>query len=280
MGSPGEFHYYLDSPATLQLLVEERGISPSDLDWDRVRRQKTDPLFDAFRVEEFQGRLLFLKHEAMISRFHAMLELACHKSSGAVELATLRQGPELHNLVQAPVIAYKIDPYHPDKKTWQDDDEKELLPHRPDAFFTLRFHDEFDGSRELHYFYEADRKRTTNPKKIWRKFRAHFYYVVKHDLHRQHYKVPRIRAVLFETHDRRWLEHLRAQACHAAVYGDGKPPTQLFWFTTSEIFTKVIEGAKGPPLPRYLHEPECILKPIWRTATEDEKAPLHRLAEG
>src|SRR5437764_753555 len=61
--------------ATLQLLVEERGFMPSDHDWERVRRQKGEPLFDAFRVEELQGRLLFLKHEAMISRFHAMLEL-------------------------------------------------------------------------------------------------------------------------------------------------------------------------------------------------------------
>jgi hypothetical protein len=206
--------------------------------------------------------------------------MACRKSAGSVELAAWRQGPQLHQLVEAPVIAHKIDPYHPDKKAWQDQDEKELLPHRPDAFFTLRFIDDIEGtSHELHYFYEADRKRTTNPKKIWRKFRAHFYYVIKRDLHRQHYNVPRIRAVLFETLDRRWLEYLRQQACHAAVYGEGKPPSPLFWFTTSEIFTKVISAGNGAELPRYLHEPECILKAIWRTATEDEKAPLHRLSE-
>src|SRR2546428_2197206 len=28
-------------------------------------------------IEEMQGKLLFLKRESMISRFHAMLELAC-----------------------------------------------------------------------------------------------------------------------------------------------------------------------------------------------------------
>ena len=94
VGSPGEFHYYLDSPATLQLLVEERDINPADLDWERVRRQKAEPLFDAFRTEELQGRLLFLRHEVMISRFHTMLELACRKSGGAVELAAWRQGPQ------------------------------------------------------------------------------------------------------------------------------------------------------------------------------------------
>src|SRR5205823_4407948 len=113
-----------------------------------------------------------------------------------------RQGAQLHDLVTAPAMVYRADPYHPEKKTWQEDDEKETLPHGPDAFFTLRFNDDIDGSHELHYFYEADRKRTTNPKRIWRKFRAHIYYVIKQDLHRKHYNVPRIRAVLFETFDR------------------------------------------------------------------------------
>jgi len=43
-------------------------------------------------IEEMQGKLLFLKHEAMISRFHAMLELACNQSTGRAELVPpLRQ---------------------------------------------------------------------------------------------------------------------------------------------------------------------------------------------
>ena len=64
-------------------------------------------------------------------------------------------------------------------------DENEKLPHRPDAFFGLHYHD-LEGDEKTHYyFYEADRK-TMNVPKMNRKFRSHFHYVVKRKLHSEH----------------------------------------------------------------------------------------------
>ena len=81
--NPGEFHYYLDNVEALNLLVN-RGADPADLEYEEVRRNREkrySDVNDPSLSEEMQGRLLFLKHEAMISRFHAMLDIACARSN-------------------------------------------------------------------------------------------------------------------------------------------------------------------------------------------------------
>ncbi len=50
-------------------------------------------------------------------------------------------------------------------------------------------------------------------------------------------------------------------------------PSPLFWFTTSEAFTGPLP-ASGPRKPRYLDEPELILKRIWHTPTHDKPFSL------
>src|SRR5207253_10868074 len=80
--NPGEFHYYLDNPEALHLLVAHGAVA-EDLEFDEVRRNREKRYCDVnnpHRIEEMQGKLLFLKHEVMISRFHAMLEIACLRS--------------------------------------------------------------------------------------------------------------------------------------------------------------------------------------------------------
>src|SRR5437016_944881 len=102
--NPGEFHYYLDNTAALHLLVDQ-GADPNDLEFEEVSRNREKAYCDVNspkRVEEMQGRLLFLKHEVMISRFHAMLETACGQSGGRVELTDFQQGPVLWNKVEVP----------------------------------------------------------------------------------------------------------------------------------------------------------------------------------
>jgi len=230
-----EFCYNLHNREALDLLVRFGKTDTSELDWDQVRQNRDNP---------FTGvkRLLFVDHELVISRFHATLELACRRSHGAVELLTWRQGPRLHNSV---VVSKLID-----------DREHEGLPHRPDAFLTLRFRDTTGQQQCSHFFYEADRA-TTHAGRMKQKFRAHFQYVVKQELHRRDYKVHPIRAVLFEAPAGARMDDLSAWASDEIV--SGPKPSRLFWFTSSELFTQTKPQQDGKkPLPRFLHQPEFI----------------------
>lgn len=260
--NPGEFHYYLDNGEALQLLVAQ-GAHAEDLDFDEVKRNREKSYCDVNnpkRVEEMQGRLLFLKHEVMISRFHAMLELACSASNGQVELAEFQQGPGLWNQVEVPKIVYR-------DGEWRELEEAEELPHRPDAFFTLNLPDRNDSSGEAHFFYEADRHRT-NAHKYNKKLRAHFHFVVKQKRHLDLYGINRIRAVLTETVDDDWAEYLRQAANQVVV--SGNKPSPLFWFTTSRLFTG--EGTQ----PTYLARPDIIFARIWASPVDDT---LHSLLD-
>lgn len=259
--NPGEFHYYLDNPDALNLLVD-RGVERASLNREEVRRNREKAYCDINNpnlVEEMQGKLLFLKHETMISRFHAMLELACSQSGGAVELTSFQQGPALWQKVEVPKLTFR-------NGSWQESDETEQLPHRPDAFFTLSF-PKNEGKGQSHFFYEADRHRT-NTHKYNKKLRAHFHFVVKQKRHQEIYGVNRIRAVLTETVDDEWAEGLRQAANHVTV--SGPKPSPLFWFTTSRLFVEpapVGEGARA--LPTYLQQPNIVLRKIWASPVDD-----------
>ena len=261
--NPGEFHYYLDNVEALKLLTEN-GVDSNDLEFEEVNRNREKAYCDVNdpkRIEEVQGRLLFLKHEAMISRFHAMLELACAQSGGRIALAQFQQGPSLWNKVAVPKLSYR-------NRIWSESSETELLPHRPDAFFVLTFPN--DGGKEpLCFFYEADRHRT-NAQKYNRKLRAHFHFVVKQKLYKDIYGIDRVRAVLTETLDDEWAEYLRSAANHPVV--SGSKPSALFWFTTSRLFTQADEVKK----PTYLAKPEIVFGSIWATPVDDT---LHSLLD-
>lgn len=273
IGNPGEFHYYLDNTAALELLVEHGWAEKNALDYNEVRRNREkdySAIHDPELVEEMQGRLLFLKHEVMISRFQAMLELACRSSGGKVELADFRQGPELWNSVEVSKVVFGS------SGEMRETDQKEILPHRPDAFFTLRFAEPKKGREVAHFFYEADRKHTSQPK-FNRKLRAHFNYIVKQRKQVEQYGIERIRAVLVETLDAQWAESLRSSASHPIV--SGPAPTQLFWFTTSSLFTRPVSDAgsiKNRSTPLFLSQPEIILSRIWATPANDT---LHSLLD-
>jgi hypothetical protein len=266
IGNPGEFVYYLDNPQALELLIEHGWAEREDLNFDVVRNNREkeySAIHDASKVEELQGRVQFLKHELMISRFHAILELACETSGGKVELIDWRQGSELWGEVEAPRLRYERSKDGRGEILWFELEETERLPHRPDAFFTLRFTDRPEDQQEASYFYEADRKRTST-KKHNKKLRAHFHYVVKQRKHLEHYGVSRIRAVLIETITASWADELRQAAKHYAV--SGPKPSPLFWFTTSELFTRPVEvkeGARPRQAPYYLSRPEIVFDRIW-----------------
>ncbi len=267
--NPSEFHYYLDNTEALDLLIAS-GVSPDSLQHDEVRRNREKAyceVNDPKLTEEMQGKLLFLKHEVMISRFHAMLDLACTQSGGKLELTDFQQGPSLWHKVEVPKLLFK-------DGQWREMDQTEYLPHRPDAFFTLTFPN--DAEREpLSFFYEADRHRT-NTHKYNKKLRAHFHFVVKQKKHQDSYGTKRIRAVLTETVDDEWAERLREAAGDVSV--SGAKPSPLFWFTTSRLFTDEIdqEGSQTRKLPTYLQRPDIIFKNIWASPVDDT---LHSLLD-
>ena len=257
--NPGEFHYYLDNTAALDLLVGS-GVPLDSLEREEVRRNREKAYCNVNNpklIEEMQGKLLFLKHEAMISRFHAMLEFACNDSAGRVEISDFQQGPAVWHKVEVPKLSYK-------DGQWRETDQTEQLPHRPDAFFTLNFPND-PGREPLHFFYEADRHRT-NTHKYNKKLRAHFHFVVKQKQHQQIYGINRVRAVLTETIDDEWAESLRQAANHVTV--SGSHPSPLFWFTTSRLFVQEsIAGTRA--LPTYLNQPDLIFRKIWASPVDD-----------
>jgi hypothetical protein len=260
--NPSEFYYYLDNTEGLELLVSN-GADREYLEFDEVRRNREKrycDVNDPKRIEEMQGKLLFLKHEVMISRFHGMLELACSASKGSIRLTNFEQGPRLWTKVEVPRLAFR-------NGNWVELDETEELPHRPDAFFTLRFPN--TERKDLHFFYEADRHRT-DTNKYNKKLRAHFHFIVKQKHHREFYDIDRIRAVLTETIDDEWAERLRQAAGHVTV--TGSKPSPLFWFTTSRLFNE--EGMvpiNGRPraLPMHLREPEVVIRKIWASPVDN-----------
>lgn len=262
--NPGEFHYYLDNPVALDLLLNQ-GVDPESLDREAVRRNKEKnycAVNNPKVAEDMQGRLLFLKHEVMITRFHAMLELACGASNGEVELTEFQQGPVLKHRVDVPKIVFR-------NNAWHELEETERLTHWPDAFFTLSFPN--DDREPLHFFYEADRHRT-NTKKYNIKLRVHFHFAVKQkELLKETYGLNRIRAVLTETIDDEWAERLRSASRHPIV--SGAKPSPLFWFTTSRLFTSE-QQAENRILPTFLSNPEIVFARLWATPVDDT---LHSL---
>jgi hypothetical protein len=262
--APGEFHYFLDSVEALQLIQQRAGVELEEADFEEVRRNKEkayDSVHDRTQAAESAGRLQFLQHEVGLSRFHAMLELACRATAGRAELEQWKQGPSLWNKVTTSQFSFG-------------NERTARLPHRPDAFFTLHFPNEPEGRQRAHFFYELDRK-TTTTKRFIKKLRAHFEFIVRQRLHEKHYGIKRVRAVLVETTDPAWAERLREAARNPYVSGDTASP--LFWFTVSEIFTRKKAPQDGATaLPHFLLRPELVFDPIWISPLNDQ---FHSLLE-
>jgi hypothetical protein len=267
---PTEFNYYLDDKRSLALLTNA-GRDAEKLDYEIVKRNREKGYSEITMSREMikmQGRLMHLHHEIMISRFRFMLEKACRKSKGKVELLGFYQGSSLWNTVEVAKVVY-------DKEgNIRELEETEILPHRPDAFFALYFPARAGGDKAQYFFYEADRK-NTSVKKFNKKLRAHFHYVVKQKKHVADYGVKRIRAVLVESIEAHWTNQLRLHARHPVVAG--KKPSPLFWFTTSDLIfeqkmtVKIKSTEKQIPL--YLEKPELIFGKIWATPLKDEEQP-------
>jgi hypothetical protein len=263
-GRPGEFCYFIDALPSFRLLIDKGLIAPDDADRQRreelIRLNHQKAYGELHRDPDQQGKLMFIQHELMISRFHGVLELACKKFAGKVVLEVWKQGAELWQQVEVPAVRVEDGRVLDLGKT-------ELLPHRPDAFFTLYFPGNPEDKQRSHFMYEADR-RTENTTRFKLKLRAHWHFIVKQNRHRvaAPYTVHAIRAVLTESTTSQWAHNLRLAAKEPIV---SPRPSPLFWFTTSELFTKPMPAGKRN-VPLYLVQPEVIFKRIWASPAEDK----------
>jgi hypothetical protein len=235
----------LDDVKALTLLIDQGLVPKEELDLDGVRGNKEKAYYKITDGSgELPGRMLFLHHELMISRFHFMLDVGCRNSGEKVALIAWKQGSELHSDVT-------------------DLETDEVLPHRPDAFFTLHFPGSPDGANRANFFYEADRNRTSIPKMMV-KLQAHYEFI-RQRKHQAKYGIKRIRAVLIETLDTKWAEELRQASAKIS-------PIALFWFTASEIVAVEKDEPKAnraSKLQLFLWQPEIIFTNLWAAAGDD-----------
>ncbi|MBA3912912.1 MAG: replication-relaxation family protein [Acidobacteriales bacterium] len=202
-GKLGEFVYRLRGKTPLDRLVAEGLLSEEEA----LRAAKGS---STERRHTSAGRTLFLKHELMISRFHMLLEAACRDSGGKLVLKDWRQGSETWNTVR--II---------------EGEEQRVLPHRPDAVFTLDEHSAPDGQKVSHFFYEADCG-TMTAARMLDKLKAHLAFLLQ-GRHTDAYGFKRLRAVLIECPTLERAEQVRGWAFQVC------PEEPLFWITVSSL---------------------------------------------
>jgi hypothetical protein len=197
----GEFIYFLDNAAGLRQLAETSALDGSLLQWDVIRQNR-----EKYSESEKRsvGRFLFVEHELMISAFHANLELAV-QNDPTVELERWVQGPSLWSSVKA--------------------SSGQVLPHRPDALFVLRFPNAPEGQQRSNFLYEADRG-TCNLNRIRQKLESYLLFFLE-GRHVEHYHMRKVRAVLIETISERRVEELRSIA--ASLSAMTPLAGALFW---------------------------------------------------
>jgi hypothetical protein len=230
------FHYYLDNPAALELLGEHNLLPQETIEHykKRIGRNK-NKAYDQIKKQgtELVSKLLTLTHETDISRFHAQLELACRNSQGRgedeAELALFAQGAELWEEVRGINKTRKrIDDQG--RAYFETLEEVEKLPLRPDAFFILHFPNRPEWCKYSYFFYERDRKTTTDTNRINRKWRSYWWAITVEKRYRER-GIKQVRGVIVETTTKAWAETLR----RAAKQGSISPrPSPLFWFSSSD----------------------------------------------
>jgi hypothetical protein len=200
----GEFIYFLDNAAGLKQLADASSLRGDLVDWVAIRTNREKYGESASRSV---GRFLFIEHELMISSFHADLETSA-RANGGVEVKRWEQGAGLWNSVQvAP---------------------KRILPHRPDALFTLFFPNAPAGQQNANFLYEADRE-TSALTRMREKLEAHVQFFIQ-GKHIDAYDFRKLRAVLVETLSAERAGQMRGLAAGLAT--QWPLARMLFWFSS------------------------------------------------
>lgn len=248
-GNEDVTHRHLQRLYHLGLLERHVFKLSDEFTYSRTDAAKPNPKSDSNHrqaTDTSPGRLLFLQHELMISRFHFMLEKTCDQRQKEISLLNWRQGAELWNSVEL--------------------EGGKRLPHRPDAFFSLQSAENSERARLNHFLYEADRG-TSSLSRMRDKLAAHHSFIVQAK-HCGAYKIKRLRAILIEASSVDRAERLREIAYEICR------DVELFWFTSSEIFSKQSPTLPGHNSQNFLDSPEIIFAPIWISQIGDNLKPL------
>jgi hypothetical protein len=266
----GEFNYYLDNRAALDLLAEYRGLQIHEAILEELRNNREKDYSGAvLRGQHMQ--LGFLQHSLMISRLHFCLEMAARASGGKIALESWTQGSQLAGRkVEVPRVQSTRSG---NEYFWRETDGRERLPVEPDALPTLRFFDRPTGQQLVHFFYEADRGTMTTTD-LLRKLRAYYYLVKKQQASKPAFGVHPVRAILIETTSEPRARRLMQLVHHQLVAGNSRR-CGLFWFTISPMLTDVAPSSAGRGLPNYLEHPDIIFSRLW--ALPDQS--LHSLLD-
>jgi len=168
-----EFVYFLENAALLKSVARDTRINAEYLNFDEIRLNREKYGRDgATNGRRRTGQMLFIEHELMISDFHAALEAEASLSEGRVGLDVWQQG----NNTWATVPTTR---------------DSAALPHRPDAYFVLKFPNAPDGQQYGHFFYEADRN-TTSRTRFKLKLVAYVQFFLQ-GLYREKYGARKVR---------------------------------------------------------------------------------------
>ena len=220
----------------------------------------SDPRFS----RENQGRLLFMQHELMVTRFHAALVLASRRSDGAVRLVRWAQGQALNATVSAPKTQTGRDGQEGTREFVQ-------IPLRPDALFTLELQTADGHRRFANFFYEADRM-TMSKARMVEKFKAYAHCILQQK-HRSLYGLEEVRAVLIETLHTKHARTLCKVAVDYAASACNSGASVFFWFTAADAARDdtATSGASGA---RAFAMPEYIFSRIWTSAANRRQYSL------
>lgn len=233
-GSLGECCYLLRGQKPLHLL-REGGLFSDEAVADLSKTVSAKRR----HISANPGGTLFIQHELIVSRFHILIETACRESHGNVVLKEWKQGSETWNTVAV----------------LEGEDER-VLPHRPDAVFTLAESNAPEGQKLSHFLYEADRG-TMTATKMLDKLKGHAAFLLQRK-HTSAYGFKRVRAVLIESPTLERAEKISAWASQVC------PDEPLFWITVSSLL-------HSPP-----HTVNVLERRVWTTATQS----LLRLVAG
>jgi hypothetical protein len=205
--------YFLENTSLLRNVAHDARINAEYLDFAEIRLNRDKYGSEgAANGRQSTGQMLFIEHELMISDFHAALELETSLSEGRVGLDGWQQGNKTWDIVPATR-------------------DSAALPHRPDAYFVLKFSNAPDGQQHSHFFYEADRN-TTSGTRFKLKLVAYVQFFLQ-GLYAEKHGTRKVRAVLTETTSRARMNLLKETAAELAEREPLAAP--LFWFTTSGL---------------------------------------------
>jgi len=182
--------------AALNLLIEHQRIGQIHPTMQEEIGLNRDADYANAAINHEHMKLVFLKHQLMISRMRFMLERSCTDSKARLAVM-FRQGGDLRgHQVDVPEIRSRRQPGS-NEYLWEETDATRRLPVEPDANFHLALPQRSAATREMHFAYEADRGTHAAGRHVAQVSRLLLLHK-RHKKHQEAFGIHPIRAVLVE----------------------------------------------------------------------------------